>query len=80
MDKRNLVFRLIGSSFYIGVCIFGGVFVGLKLDQKFDTKPILILLGLILGLIVGFWGFYRMVVPIIKENSEPKKNRKGDSK
>jgi F0F1-type ATP synthase assembly protein I len=80
MDKRNLVFRLIGTSFYIGVCIFLGVFGGLKLDQKFNTQPILILVGLILGLIVGFWGFYRMVVPIIKEYSEPKKNRKGDSK
>jgi ATP synthase protein I len=80
MDKRNLVFRLIGSSFYIGVCIFGGVFVGLKLDERFNTKPIFILLGLILGLIIGFWGFYRMLGPIIKEYSDPKKNRKGDSK
>jgi len=80
MDKRNLVFRLIGSSFYIGVCIFCGVAGGLWLDNKFNTRPIFILLGLTLGLIIAFWGFYRMVIPIIKEYSEPKPNRKGDSK
>ena len=80
MDKKNLVFKLIGSSLYIGVCLFCGVAGGLWFDNKFNTKPIFILLGLVLGLIVAFWGFYRMLVPIIKDYTETKPKRKGDSK
>jgi ATP synthase protein I len=75
MDKSRLAFKLLGSSFYIGISIFLGVAGGLWLDRKLNTQPIFVLLGLILGLIVAFWGFYRMVVPIIKEYSEPKPKR-----
>jgi ATP synthase protein I len=75
MDKSRLALKLLGSGLYIGVSIFLGVWGGLWLDRKFDTQPIFVLLGLTLGLIVAFWGFYRMVVPIIKEYSDPKPKR-----
>lgn len=75
MDKSRLAFKLLGASFYIGLSIFLGVFGGLWLDRKLDTQPIFVLIGLILGLIIAFWGFYRMVVPIIKEYSNPKPKR-----
>jgi ATP synthase protein I len=75
MDKSRLALKLLGSGLYIGVSIFLGVWGGLWLDHKFNTQPIFVLLGLTLGLIVAFWGFYRMVVPIIKEYAEPKQKR-----
>jgi len=48
----------------------GGVVGGLWLDNKFDTKPILVILGLILGLIVAFYGVYRMLLPLIRNKRD----------
>jgi F0F1-type ATP synthase assembly protein I len=62
MDKLGPAVRLIGAAFYIGLCIFLGVWGGLWLDNKFNTKPILLLVGLVIGLIVAFWGVYQMVL------------------
>jgi ATP synthase protein I len=80
MEKSKLAFKILGASFYIGVSIFLGVAGGLWVDHKLNTQPIFILIGLILGLVVAFWGFYRMIIPIIKDATDPKHNRKGDSK
>jgi len=48
----------------------GGVWGGLWLDNKFDTKPILVILGLIFGLIVAFYGVYRMLLPLIRNKRD----------
>jgi ATP synthase protein I len=75
VDKSRLAFRLLGSGLYMGVCIFLGVAGGVWLDRKFDTQPVFILIGLTLGLILAFWGFYRMLVPILKDTSDIKRKR-----
>ena len=75
MEKIGPAARLIGAAFYIGVCIFLGVFGGVKLDERLDTQPIFILIGLVLGLVLAFWGFYQMVIPLIKDNSKPGQKR-----
>ena len=75
MEKIGLAVRLIGAAFYIGICIFLGVFGGVKLDLKFGTRPIFVLIGLVFGLILAFWGFYQMVIPLIKENSRTGQKR-----
>jgi ATP synthase protein I len=75
MEKFGPAIRLIGAAFYIGLCIFLGVFGGVKLDDKLDTRPIFILSGLVLGMVLAFWGFYQMVIPLIKENSKLGKKR-----
>ena len=66
--------RLIGMGWYVGVCIVLGVFAGLWLDNKFNTTPILVIVCLILGVIIAFYGVYRMVLPNIS-----KKRNKGKS-
>jgi ATP synthase protein I len=68
MERIGPAIRLVGAAVYIGVCIFLGVFGGVKLDEKLDTQPIFILIGLVLGLILAFWGFYQMIIPLIKDN------------
>ena len=73
MRRRELAFRLVGVGWYIGICIFLGVFAGLWLDKKFDTSPILVIVGLILGIIIAFYGVYRMILPLIGD-----KDDKGD--
>ena len=73
MSKLIAALRLTGVGFFIGGSILLGVLGGLWLDNKFDTKPILVIVGLILGLIVAFYGVYQMLLPLVrnqdKENS-----------
>ena len=66
--------RLVGVGWYVGVCIVLGVLGGFWLDSKFNTKPILVIVGLILGVLIAFYGVYRMILPNIS-----KKQNKGKS-
>lgn len=75
MEKYVPAIRLIGAAFYIGLCILLGVVGGVWLDKKLDTQPVFILIGLILGMVLAFWGFYQMVIPLLKDNSKPGKKR-----
>ena len=50
--------------------ITGGTLGGVWLDNKFDTKPVFIITGLIIGMIVAFYGVYRMIIPLIKNNTD----------
>jgi ATP synthase protein I len=73
MKRSNPAFRLIGVGFYIGACIVGGIFLGMWLDNTFGTRPICLLAGLILGLVVAFVGVYRMLLPLIDNRREGKR-------
>ena len=73
MSRWVAVLRVFGVSFFIGGSIVLGVFLGTWLDTKFDTS-LLWIAGLILGIVVAFWGVYQMLSPLMnnkhnKENS-----------
>jgi len=72
MSRWVAALRLIGVGWYIGICIVLGVLGGLWLDNKFNTKPILAIVGLVLGIILAFYGVYHMLLPLIrnKKNKE----------
>ena len=72
MSRWGAALRFIGVGWFIGISILLGVLGGLWLDNKFGTKPILVILGLILGLVVAFYGVYRMLLPLMsgKQNKE----------
>jgi F0F1-type ATP synthase assembly protein I len=74
VGRRYAVLRLVGIGFYIGGSILLGVVVGLWLDNKLNTAPILVIVGLFGGLVVAFYGVYRMLLPFIGSKRE-----KGDS-
>ena len=44
--------------------------VGLWLDSKFNTEPLLVLVGLLLGLIVSIFGVYEMLLPLLQKKRE----------
>lgn len=50
--------------FFIGGAIALGVFGGHWLDGKLDTGVFWII-GLILGIVVAFYGVYQMLLPLI---------------
>jgi ATP synthase protein I len=51
---------LAGIGFTIAVPMALGTYLGYLLDSHFNTKPLFILLGLLLGLISGISGAYRL--------------------
>lgn len=74
MSRWQAALKLVGMGWYVGGCIVLGVFAGLWLDNKFNTTPILVIVCLILGVIIAFYGVYRMILPNID-----KKQNKGKS-
>ncbi len=62
--------NLIGIGWFLGLSILAGVLGGMWLDSKFNTKPILLLVGLVLGVLVAFWGAYRMLLPLIRNKRD----------
>jgi F0F1-type ATP synthase assembly protein I len=74
MSRWAAALRLIGVGFFIGGSIVLGVVVGRWLDRQFNTSPILVIVGLVLGIVVAFYGVYQMLLPLFtsrqgKENS-----------
>ena len=73
MSRWAAAFRLTGVGFFVAAGILGGTLTGLWLDNKLDTKPLFILLGLAVGLAVAFYGVYRMIRLVIN-NKQDKEN------
>ena len=66
--------RLVGIGFFISGSILLGVVAGRWLDTKLNSEPLWIIVGLFLGLVIAFYGVYRMLLPFMnkkqdKENS-----------
>jgi Putative F0F1-ATPase subunit Ca2+/Mg2+ transporter len=57
--------RLIGIGWYVAFCIAAGVGGGVWLDDRFGLSPLLTLTGLFLGLLLAFWGGYRMLMDVL---------------
>lgn len=73
MGRRVAALRLVGVGFFIGGSIALGVFVGHWLDNRLDTSLFWIV-GLMVGIVVAFYGVYRMLLPLMgnkrdRENS-----------
>ena len=73
MSRWVAALRLTGVGFYIGGCIVMGTVGGLWLDNKLDTKPAFLLIGLVLGVIVAVFGVYQMLRPLLG-NQQDKEN------
>lgn len=73
MRGRGWVFTLIGVGWYVAICIVLGVAVGLWLDRKFGTTPILALVGTLVGTFLAFFGLYKMLLPGLKQENDNKK-------
>jgi F0F1-type ATP synthase assembly protein I len=72
--------RLIGIGWYVAFCIAFGVIGGVLLDRWLDTRPLLTLLGLTVGLILAFWGGYRQLTQVLEAISQEATHRKGDKR
>ena len=64
--------RLIGIGWYFVVCIVGGLVGGVLLDRVVDSRPILTMIGLLLGLFFAFYGGYQMLKEVLETNQGTK--------
>ncbi len=63
-SRWTAALRVTGVGFFIGCSIVLGIFVGHWVDYKLNTNLFWII-GLLLGIIVAFYGVYRMLLPFI---------------
>lgn len=42
------------------------MFLGLEADKYFNTNPLFLIIGLIVGLVVSIYETYHLLIPIIK--------------
>ena len=64
---RSPAVGLIGIGFYLATSIVGLTFIGNLLDRRFETDPVLTLVFLVLGLVVGFTGAYRQLSWVLRQ-------------
>jgi ATP synthase protein I len=70
MSRWETSLRLTGVGFYVGACIVGGTLAGLWLDGKLGTRPLFLIGGLLLGVVVAFYGLYRMLKPLMNDKQD----------
>lgn len=72
-------FALTGIGFYLATSIVGLTLIGRLLDSRFDTQPVLTLVFLVLGLLLGFYGAYQQLKDVLDrlERQRGSKGRRG---
>ncbi len=60
---------LLGIGWFFVIAMLGGLFLGMWLDRKFHTEPWLMLLGIALGMFIGFYNFFKVVSHVGKGKS-----------
>lgn len=73
MNRWVAALRMTGVGFFVGACILLGVIAGIWLDSKLNTGPVFVIIGLVLGIIVAFYGVYQMIRPLL-DNKRGKEN------
>ena len=66
----RLVARLLGVGWYVAICIVGGVWGGVWLDEKLGASPLFLLIGLMLGIGAAGAGMYRMLAALFSADGE----------
>ena len=79
MNLWVLAVRLTGLGWYVALCIVFGIVGGLALDGLLETKPLFMLLGILLGSVDAFWGLYKMVQPLMNAAATQGKNDNGSN-
>jgi hypothetical protein len=69
MNKWIPALQVTGIGFYIAACIVGGALIGWWLGGK-----LYMIVGLLVGLVLAFYGAYRMIRPLIKASKDKENN------
>ena len=62
------LFQMLGIGWFVAIAILLGVLGGLWLDNKLGTRPIFLILGIVLGLAAAGYGVYAVFKPFFSNN------------
>lgn len=62
----GLVHRIIASSLMLALPAVGGIW----LDRRLETFPLLLILGVVLGVLSAGWNFYSLIVALSEDESK----------
>ena len=74
MDRRLLALRLLGLGWYVAMCVVIGAVGGILLDRLLGLAPLFTLLGVLFGTVAAFYGLYKMVRPLLNNDSSTSKS------
>ena len=57
---------LLAGSALLVLLTVGGYFICNLLDQRLETSPTFAIIGLVLGVIIGFWDLFRIAAMIMR--------------
>ena len=66
------VFRLLGFGWYFATSLAVGTGGGALLDRWLGTKPWLLIIGLLLGTAAGFYGMFKLLMPVYQARNGKK--------
>ena len=69
-ETALLLARISGIGWYVVGSIGAGVALGWVLDRQFSTEPVLLIVGLLLGVLAAFVGMVRLLSAVGKKRSE----------
>jgi ATP synthase protein I len=70
MDKRLVALGTLGVGFFVSASIILGVVGGRWLDGRLNSEPLFLIIGLLLGIVVAFYGVYTMLRPFINDKQD----------
>jgi F0F1-type ATP synthase assembly protein I len=70
MDKRLVALGTLGVGFFVSGSIILGVVGGRWVDGRLNSEPLFLIIGLILGIVVAFYGVYTMLRPFINDKQD----------
>ena len=76
--RRKDVLRLLGFGWYFSASLGIGIGGGYYLDRWLGTEPVFLLLGLLLGTASGFYGMFKMLMPLYKREAQGRAPRPGN--
>ena len=76
--RQKDVLRLLGFGWYFAANLGIGISGGYFLDRWLGTEPVLLLLGLLLGTAAGFYGMFKMLMPLYKREAQERAARPGN--
>ncbi|MCH7906708.1 MAG: AtpZ/AtpI family protein [Chloroflexi bacterium] len=80
-DTRStieLLGRLMGAGWVVALSIAGGAGGGFWLDRRFDTSPVLTLVGLTIGIVVAFAGMIQILNAMWDGDSDSSAEKPGN--
>ena len=73
------VLRLLGFGWYFATSLGIGVVGGYFLDRWLGTTPWILIVGMLLGTVAGFYGMFKMLMPVYRSKDRNKGTR-GDGR